>query len=149
MVKWDDSGPNAVSAAPTPDQQPNEEVDVASTHSTRKRAPRAWEQLEPADHPWFPKRPACYVIFVAGRPFYVGQTRSLADRFRSYRIEFSYGGRTERMTPWGCLEHVTLKVKWGRRYGDWLMREARLIRRLQPPMNCTGSIKPRKQRVAR
>lgn len=119
---------------------------MASSDSTRKIAPFAWRVVEPAERDVLPEFPACYVVLVGGRPFYIGQTKNLRDRFRAYRFDYSYGGASERITPWGCLSDVVLKVKLGRKYGDWLMREARLIRRLQPLMNCTGSVKPRASR---
>jgi excinuclease UvrABC nuclease subunit len=105
-----------------------------------------WHLIDPTSYQQLPDLPGCYVIVVAGQPFYIGQSMSIRARFTTYRIRHSWGSHRERMTPWGCFEDVVVKVKFGRRYGDWLMREARLIRRLQPVMNCVGSVRPRQRR---
>lgn|SRR5579863_8856195 len=43
-----------------------------------------------------------------------------------------------------------IKAHFGTRFGDWAMREVRLITYLRPRLNCVGSIRPRKnaQRTA-
>lgn len=72
-----------------------------------------------------PRLPCCYVIQIDGLTVYVGQTLDLRSRMCTHR-------RTWLNAASGV---VRLKVRFGERYGDWAMREARLIRRLNPPMN--------------
>ena len=81
-----------------------------------------------------PKEPACYAILVSGRVVYVGQTSNLQARFRGHRFRIEKGMM---ILPWGSFpQHlVTAKARFGRRYGDWAMRELRLIMRLQPHFN--------------
>src|ERR1700687_4512111 len=66
---------------------------------------------------------------------------ALRKRLYTHKIRISYG--VGYVTAWGWFRSVTIKVRFGTRYGDWAMREARLINRLQPPLNCVGSIKKR------
>lgn len=78
--------------------------------------------LENAFH--LPSLPCCYVIFsAAGSVLYVGQTTNLRNRFRTHRQGKAF--------PAGSY----FKARFGERYGDWAMRELRLIKRLRPPMN--------------
>lgn len=88
-----------------------------------------------------PTAPACYVIYLDGALSYVGQASNLRKRLSSYQIRPSYGAST--ITPWGAFETVSVKARFASRFGDWAMREARLIQRLQPSLNCVGSIKKR------
>ncbi len=60
---------------------------------------------------------------------------TLRQRIGSYRIRPTYG--TGHFTPWGQFNRVVVKVKTSYRYGDWAMRELRLIRRLKPDYNRT------------
>ena len=70
-----------------------------------------------------PKLACCYCVFDAGRLVYVGQTANLRARFASHKGE-------------GILPaSASLKARFADKYGDWAMREIRLIRRLRPPMN--------------
>jgi len=83
-----------------------------------------------------PQCPACYAIFGDGRLLYVGSTENLADRITGHGIREL---RTRNCTtPWGSFGGVVVKFRPSRKYGDWLMAEARLIRRLQPPFNKRG-----------
>jgi len=71
-----------------------------------------------------PPYPCCYVVYSAdGALLYVGQTLNLRDRFSAHKTAGSFS------------PDARLKVRFGTRYGDWAMREARLIYRLRPPMN--------------
>jgi hypothetical protein len=60
-----------------------------------------------------------YVLIEDGQAVYVGQSRDLRHRLSCH------------MPPEGTV----IKVKTSRRYGDWLMDELRLIRRLRPRRN--------------
>lgn len=82
----------------------------------------------------------CYAFYFDGKLGYVGQTISLKRRLRSYRIRYS---GSVIVTPWGKFSRVILKVRPSVKFGDWAMVELRLIKRLQPPYNCSGSIRPR------
>lgn len=71
-----------------------------------------------------PPFPCCYVVFTAqGELLYVGQTLNLRTRFSAHRSAGVFPS------------DAYLKVRFGTRYGDWAMRETRLIYRLKPPMN--------------
>ena len=70
-----------------------------------------------------PPLACCYCVYLDAELLYVGQTGNLRERF-------VYHAATKKF-PQGFY----LKVRFGDRYGDWAMRELRLIRRLQPPMN--------------
>jgi hypothetical protein len=96
--------------------------------------------IEIAD-PWLPSNvpsvAACYCIYCDGQLMYVGQSTDLHSRILSHISIPGYSNILQ--TPWGCFIDVTVKYKPSRRYGDWLMDEARLIRRLQPSGNQRGS----------
>jgi len=76
-----------------------------------------------------PMLACCYVFFFDGVAVYVGQTSNLRERMSDHRrgILTQANGRA-----------VSMKVHPGYRYGDWMMREVRLIRRLRPIFNRNG-----------
>jgi hypothetical protein len=84
-----------------------------------------------------PHEPAVYVIYVEGVASYVGQTVSLRLRFREHKFMWGYGPEVQ--TPWGMAKDVFIKASKSRKFGDWAMRELRLIRRLRPINNCIGN----------
>ena len=86
-----------------------------------------------------PRKPACYVIYLDGVMSYVGQTRDLSSRMSNHGIRAGYGNSV--FTKWGQFKEVIIKARFGDKYGDWAMRELRLISRLQPSLNCVGSSK--------
>lgn len=89
-----------------------------------------------------PACPAVYVFFMNGRPFYVGSTSNLRSRIISHikpRTEW-WGHEpaiSERMLDMRNCQQI--RFKRSLRYGDWLMWEARLIKRLQPVGNKRGT----------
>lgn len=88
----------------------------------------AWRNL--------PKVPCCYAIYFDGQLKYIGSTSDLRNRFSGHA--FRYGYAKNLYTPWGSFglsTDIRLKYSPSKKYGDWLMREARLIRRLQPEFN--------------
>jgi hypothetical protein len=104
--------------------------------------PTSWVSADPLKYWALPEVPAVYVICVNGRAMYVGQTINLFRRFNAYRMRAAFG--VGALTPWGQVEgDLSLKFSRSRRFGDWAMRELRLIRRLRPVWNCVGSTKER------
>ena len=90
-----------------------------------------------------PEAPCVYVFYLDGMLAYIGQTVDLRARMGMHKIRYSYSNKI--ITPWGYADKVTIKVAFSSRYGDWAMRELRLIRRLEPKHNLQGW---RRQRVA-
>jgi excinuclease UvrABC nuclease subunit len=83
-------------------------------------------------HNDLPSIPGCYVIYLRGRPFYIGSAQNLRTRFRTHQIEIN---RIAYKTFEGDPKDVRIKYRPMVKYGDWAMVELRLIRRLQPPLN--------------
>lgn len=81
--------------------------------------------------------PGCYAIYLDEALVYIGQTQNLRRRLRRYGISVEYlrGRGLVVHTPWATGRTVTIKVRRSRRFGDWLMAEARLVRRLRPRFN--------------
>jgi hypothetical protein len=90
-----------------------------------------------------PIRPACYAIYLNGSLRYIGQTANLRKRIAGHGIELARYSDSIMTKEWGQFKACTIKANFGVRYGDWAMRELRLIRRLQPDLNCVGSIRRR------
>lgn len=91
-----------------------------------------------------PKVACCYVLYFDGVMKYIGSTNDLRNRYSGHAIRYSYG--KELITPWGYFDNnveISIKYRPSKKYGDWLMVEARLIRRLQPPFN--SKLKGRKK----
>ena len=114
----------------------------------------AWGPWRQVHRGRIPDCPGCYAVYENGVLVYVGSSANLAARCRVYftksrmRGRFDYGDPAldfpQFVTPWGFRHHgnaVTVKVKVSRRLGDWLMREYRLIRRLQPRENRAGIVR--------
>lgn len=83
-----------------------------------------------------PPTACCYAIYLNGSLMYIGSTNNLRNRFCGHQFRYSYGKSF--ITPWGDFPiPLDFKIKYrpSKRYGDWLMVEARLIRRLQPEFN--------------
>lgn len=79
----------------------------------------------------------CYVIYFDGLPLYVGSTNNLRNRFCG-RMSIRNGYAKDIKTPWGDFPNktkITMKIKPTKKYGDWLMIEARLIKKLKPKLN--------------
>ncbi len=80
------------------------------------------------------RAPGCYAVCVRGELVYIGQSMNLHARFVKHGLCVGADGFR---TRWGHFVQGELKVKiaYGRKFGDWLMREVRLIRRLRPRFN--------------
>ncbi len=100
-----------------------------------------WRTIWPTNRtPWVPYGPHVYAIYVDGRLIYVGSSADLPNRMCQYAFKATGDGQ------WSCrvrnrrivAAEIYLMVKKSRKYGQWLMDEARLIRRLRPEMNRVG-----------
>jgi hypothetical protein len=89
-----------------------------------------------------PHQPACYVIYLDGELSYIGQTTDLSKRIAGHGIRIGYGSGYI-TNDWGYYDNVVIKARFSTRFGDWAMRELRLIARLQPRLNCVGSTRRR------
>lgn len=86
-----------------------------------------------------PNVPAVYAVFIDGSLVYVGQTVDLRNRFSEHNIRYGYARIL--ITPWCDVPEtavLSLRFSRSRKYGDWAMRELRLIRRLKPRFNQRG-----------
>jgi GIY-YIG catalytic domain-containing protein len=90
--------------------------------------------------------PGCYVFLWVGTPIYVGQSTNVRRRIKQHNCENVCGEDVHEngwvATPWGNFPwsagNLTGKVKYASRYGEQLMLEARLIRKLKPEGNNRG-----------
>ena len=65
---------------------------------------------------------------------YVGQSQRVGARLRiGHRLSLISNDLGS--TPWGILDFIAIKIRLDKAYGERLMREARLIRRLNPSGN--------------
>jgi excinuclease UvrABC nuclease subunit len=112
-----------------------------------RRWQRKWHYTIPIRPCDVPREPGVYAIYVDRVLVYIGQSSNLFHRLCSHDIDFSrYSNRVE--TPWGDGFSVQCKYRLSSKYGDWLMREARLIKRLQPSGNKRGNATWRATRAA-
>jgi len=83
-----------------------------------------------------PHSPGCYAVYIDGELVYIGQSVNLHLRLRKGGICRRKYTSTH-FTPWGevSVGRFVLKVAYSRKYGDWAMRELRLLRRLKPKFN--------------
>lgn len=81
-----------------------------------------------------PRCGCVYVIYLDNELVYIGSTNNMFSRITRHVITQSF--ETHQIaTPWGNGTRLTIKYKKSRRFGDWLMDEVRLIRRLRPRGN--------------
>lgn len=80
-----------------------------------------------------PNVPGCYVIYLDNELVYIGQSFNVRGRLLVH-IDF---GMTNSWpyTKWGSAKVITVKVKFSKKFGDWLMVEARLLAKLKPRGN--------------
>jgi excinuclease UvrABC nuclease subunit len=74
-----------------------------------------------------PDVPGVYVVYMNGHVYYIGSSSNLCRRIRKTFQQYERTSMRE--------SSFEIKYSLSRRYGDWLMREARLIRRLSPRAN--------------
>jgi excinuclease UvrABC nuclease subunit len=106
---------------------------LVATPAYRHRPDFVWRKVFALHLRGLPHDPGCYAIYVDGDLAYIGQTVNLRLRFRRYH--FHRDASNDIVTPWGTFKDVKFKICFSRKYGDWAMRELRLIRRLQPRFN--------------
>jgi hypothetical protein len=107
---------------------------------------KRWQKFDPTARWDCRDAPGCYVIYRGGVIVYVGQSESIRRRLTDYRFQNRPGaddmfsGHTR--TPWGewrwAEGKITGKVFYARKFGEQLMVEARLIRRIKPLLNRRG-----------
>lgn len=91
--------------------------------------------------------PGVYVFYVDDELVYVGSSVRLRHRVNEYGYYRARDGNF--VTNWQTNGwKVWVKVRYSDKYGDWLMRELRLIRRLEPPGNVKHSRKRRGPKYA-
>lgn len=88
-------------------------------------------------------RPGVYAIYLDRKLAYIGQSERVRTRLVSHLAGAHINMHVDHdapaiVTQWGTVDRLTLKFKPSRRFGDRLMREARLIRRLRPVLNRRG-----------
>lgn len=104
---------------------------------TKPRGTR-WRQMDFVET-WrggLPSVACCYALYFDGQIKYVGSTNNLRNRFSGHAFRHGYAKNI--VTPWGefpSSAKIVLKFKASKRYGDWLMYECRLIKKLQPEFN--------------
>lgn len=84
---------------------------------------KRWVSFKRTD--FLPECPCCYAIYISGKLVYVGSTTNLKARIRAHNCSsfWFYSAHSSR---------IKIKARMPEKYGDWLMSEARLIRRLKP-----------------
>ncbi len=93
-------------------------------------------------------KPGVYTVYGDNRIIYIGQSSSIKKRFTSYQIrlileEYPNKIYSYKRSPWGTFEDLFIKVSYSKKFGDWAMRELRLIKKLNPPFNTQHAKKVR------
>jgi len=99
--------------------------------------PSQWNVIHDDDggEDWYPPaEPGVYVVYGDGKLLYIGSASNMRRRFGGYQIRWSEPVQ-KLHTFWGYFDDLRIKYRTYRRYGEWLMAEARLIRRIRPPRN--------------
>jgi hypothetical protein len=91
--------------------------------------------------------PACYVIYFDGRIVYFGQTNNLSKWLTAGHGFRMSTASNSTVTKWVIPRSVKVKAHFGVKFGDWAMRELRLIRQLRPEFNISGLGKPRRPKI--
>jgi excinuclease UvrABC nuclease subunit len=96
-----------------------------------------WVEIDPIEGK-IPKAPACYVLIFDESKTYVGSTTNLKKRLLNHGVDYARYSHCIKTENWGYFKTVRMKYKPSVRHGDWLMTEARLIKRLKPNLNVNG-----------
>jgi len=92
-----------------------------------------------------PNKPAVYAIYFDGKLKCIGQSSNLSVRFSDHAKGIRFGSHCTIETRWGAFPdetNIEIKYHHGWRYGDWAMREIRLISRINPEFNIQHKRKP-------
>lgn len=81
------------------------------------------------------KEPGVYAMYL-DEDMYIGQSSNVNKRIANHKIHIGYGGSI--MTPWGEFNKLIIKISYSIKYGDWAMRELRLIHKIKPTLNKAG-----------
>lgn len=100
----------------------------SSGDRARARDPR-WRAATPAE---VHQTGGCYAIFDGTQLVYIGSAVDLRKRLSNQGIIARMPRPHAKL---GSIPRPRLKITGSKRWGDWLTREARLIRRLRPPLN--------------
>jgi excinuclease UvrABC nuclease subunit len=100
-----------------------------------------------------PQKPGVYVAMSGDRAVYVGSAVNLRNRLASHSERAKYcaqraGFGLDGDRHWLLEPSLRIMCRVSERYGDWLMIELRLIRRLKPEFNIQGN-RPRPERIPR
>jgi excinuclease UvrABC nuclease subunit len=97
------------------------------------------------------RRPGVYVIQCDDIISYVGSSTNLRDRIKTYQMHYNTSAEDKPFytRKWGFWRHISCRIKYSERLGDWFMIEHRLIVRLQPPFNTRGVIPTRGRNAIR
>lgn len=98
---------------------------------------RAWEVFDPTNPKTMPRLPGVYVIFQGLTVVYVGSSRCVRHRMQGHRLDGNAGRSNyySKSSEWTALSGLSGKFCVTHKFGEWLMLEARLIRRLSPSHN--------------
>lgn len=104
-----------------------------------KQRKSRWASVDPDMHPErIPPTGGVYAVFAGRKLLYVGETENLHKRIVWGHCIRCTGYSGWITTPWGEFQHVSVRFRVSRKYGEWAMAERRLIRRLQPQFNRRG-----------
>lgn len=97
----------------------------------------AWESYNlMKQKPAMPCLPGVYAVYFDRDLVYIGSTNNLRNRFSGHA--FRYGYAKNIVTPWETIPdstEITVKFRQTKKFGEWAMREMRLIHRIQPLFN--------------
>lgn len=128
-----DSGGTSLGVTSPDPRRKVEVTDMAiAKHSTAR-----WVSANPFRPRTLPNIPAVYFFRFDEKYIYIGSTDNLSQRIEQHGLNYGYGG--EILTVWGTAKRVEFKYRVCRRFAEWLMVEARLIKRLQPKLNRRGT----------
>ncbi len=90
--------------------------------------------------------PGVYAIYYGSNLVYIGSSRHVQRRIAEHSVILTQQGIFADFIIRGNPNHrVKIKVSYSKKYGEWLMREARLLKRLKPLFNLKGTGKSREQ----
>lgn len=92
-----------------------------------------WTTYKWSEFDQLPAAPGVYAVYANDKLVYIGSAGNIKVRLRSHEFtKRRHGGYHWRR---GYAKKLRLKCREERVFGEALMAEARLIRRLRPPLN--------------